>query len=132
MSIISNLAGQLQPIALMYEQERQYAYQELAHDFRDFALILASRGRFEEALDIVQWARSEGLEPDNETLWSGFYIGVAKVILVYENCLEASRAFNNRKLHIKFLENVVYLFQEPDISKLKKFLKFEGFKDKIV
>lgn len=123
MSVLSNLSVQLLAIDPRHVQDRQY----LAHDFRDFALILASQGKFEEALHIIHWTRSEGFE--NATLWSDFYFGVAKVILARKNCHEASLAFRYQESHVKSLENIVLRFQEPDASKLRDFLRF---KDKII
>jgi hypothetical protein len=123
MSVLLNLTEQLRAIEPRQVQDRQY----LAHDIRDFALILASQGKFEEALHIIHWTRLEGFE--NVTLWSDFYFGVAKVILARKNCNEAALAFKYQESHVKFLENVILRFQEPDASKLREFLRF---KDKII
>lgn len=133
MSTISELKQQLTVINSKPWQDRQYAYEDFAYNCRDLALTLASQGRFEEALNIVHWSRwSEGLESENNTLWSDFYVGVAKVILVGKNLDEAFRSFNNQQSHFNSLENVVRLFQESDASKLRDFLKLGYFRDKFI
>jgi hypothetical protein len=122
MSITLNLAQQLKVIDS--KADRQYAYENFAYDCRDLALTQADQGNFEEAFNIISWIRNEGLEPQESSLMKDCYVGVAKAIIISEKYKEASFALKNKETHVKALESVTQVFQEPDASKLRAFLKF--------
>jgi hypothetical protein len=132
MGVISNLVQQLRVIDSKSPDERQDAYEDFTNNCRDFALTRASKGKFEEALHIIHWLGCEGLEPEDDNFRSDFYVSIAKIILTGKNLLEASLAFQNQEFHVKALKDVIHVFKEPDVSKLREFVTVYWFKDKII